>query len=106
MAVLSKLLEDKLRPYTQVMSQKNETAILILSLVITVGLVGAGLWWFLQRSGTNSGGNAPSNQPTQTSRQSFAQLQDVPAGLFSYGGSTSWAPIRLTSRSSNSSGKT
>ncbi|MBD2042301.1 PstS family phosphate ABC transporter substrate-binding protein [Microcoleus sp. FACHB-672] len=78
------------------MSQKNETAVLILSLLITVGLVGAGLWWFLQRSGTNSGGSAPSNQPAQTSRQSFAQVQDVPAGLFSYGGSTSWAPIRLT----------
>ncbi|MBD1936553.1 PstS family phosphate ABC transporter substrate-binding protein [Microcoleus sp. FACHB-68] len=78
------------------MAQKNETAVLILSLLITVGLVGAGLWWFLQRSGTNLGGSAPSNQPAQTSSQSFAQLQDVPAGLFSYGGSTSWAPIRLT----------
>jgi ABC-type branched-subunit amino acid transport system substrate-binding protein len=32
------------------MSQKNETAILALALLLTVGIVGGGFWWF-----TNSG---------------------------------------------------
>ena len=86
------------------MTQKNETPLLILSLVITVGLIGGGLWWLSRNSGldpsgllgsdsqspgstTSTGGNTPS-VPT------FAQVKEVPSGLFSYGGSTTWAPIR------------
>ncbi|MBW4541794.1 MAG: ABC transporter substrate-binding protein [Myxacorys chilensis ATA2-1-KO14] len=33
------------------MSQKNETPALIISLLITAGLLGGGFWWFIQRSG-------------------------------------------------------
>ncbi|MCU0570004.1 MAG: ABC transporter substrate-binding protein [Oculatellaceae cyanobacterium Prado106] len=33
------------------MSKKNETPALILSLLITLALIGGGLWWFLGRSG-------------------------------------------------------
>lgn len=33
------------------MSQKNETKVLVLSLLITAGLLGAGFWWFTNRSG-------------------------------------------------------
>ncbi|MFN6566814.1 ABC transporter substrate-binding protein [Dendronalium sp. ChiSLP03b] len=36
------------------MSQKNETAVLALALVLTVGIVGVGAWWFANQ---NSGGN-------------------------------------------------
>lgn len=80
------------------MSQKNETAILVLALLITLGLVGGGLWWFLRQSGGNlgnvvSGGN--NNSSSQSTTGSFARVQNVPTGLFNYGGSTSWAPIRL-----------
>jgi branched-chain amino acid transport system substrate-binding protein len=35
------------------MSQKNETVVLVLSLVVTLALVAAGLWWFTKRSGTS-----------------------------------------------------
>ena len=98
------------------MSQKNETPILIVALLITVGIVGGGLWWFTQKSGISlSGGlNSPSptnnqpdstpppvsnNQPNSTppvnSDRNFALIAKVPSGLFNYGGSTSWAPIRL-----------
>ncbi|MBA2748188.1 MAG: phosphate ABC transporter substrate-binding protein, partial [Tatlockia sp.] len=99
------------------MSQKNETPVLIVALLITVGIVGGGLWWFTQKSGINfSGGlnNSPSptnnapdstpppvsdNQPNSTSPvnsdRNFASIPKVPSGLFNYGGSTSWAPIRL-----------
>lgn len=98
------------------MSQKNETPILIFALLITVGLVGGGLWWFTQKSGINLSqvtNNSPSptndqldspppannNQSNSTlpasSDRTFASIQNVPSGLFNYGGSTSWAPIRL-----------
>ncbi len=100
------------------MSQKNETPVLIFALLITVGLVGGGLWWFINRSGIDLSkitGNSPSpitsspnstlqpdsnNQenslPSANGDRNFATVQNVPSGLFNYGGSTSWAPIRLS----------
>lgn len=96
------------------MSQKNETAVLVLALLITAGLVGGGFWWFTRRSGIDLGGRAsykpdnpspgidnsnnkrkPPPTPRQSNVENFASVQNVPSGLFNYGGSTSWAPIRL-----------
>jgi len=87
------------------MSQKNETAVLLFSLLITVGLLGMGYWWFRQNLGGGlspqavnpSGTISPSpvsQQPQQASGDSFAKVSNVPSGLFNYGGSTTWAPIR------------
>lgn len=88
------------------MSQKNDTPILILSLFITIALLGAGYWWFSRRSNFDVGrvlSPAPTSSPNpgtgadpgQSGEPGFAEVQNVPTGLFSYGGSTSWAPIRL-----------
>lgn len=96
------------------MSQKNETAVLVLALLITAALVGGGFWWFTRNSGFDLGGltgskpenlnsgnnntnNTPPPPPTsgQSNIKNFASVQNVPSGLFNYGGSTSWAPIRL-----------
>lgn len=44
------------------MSQKNETVVLVLSLLITIGLGGAGIWWLTSRGGINLGGLSPQNQ--------------------------------------------
>jgi phosphate transport system substrate-binding protein len=85
------------------MSQKNETPILVLSLLITVGLIAGGFWWFTRKSDLNlnkfadsQGNNSNSNSTQQQSQGSnFASVQNVPTGTFRYGGSTSWAPIRL-----------
>lgn len=91
------------------MSQKNETLVLILSLLTTVVLIGGGFWWFTKKSGvevpkiinsqsnnsTSGSTNTPQATSGQPNNQSFASVQKVPTGLFSYGGSTSWAPIRL-----------
>ena len=76
------------------MSQKNETAVLVLTLVITLGLVGAVYWW-LNRSSINIG-SFSNNQSQQVglNLENFAQVPNIPSGLFSYGGSTTWAPIR------------
>ncbi len=44
------------------MSQKNETAVLVLSLLFTIGLAGAGIWWLTSRGGITPGGLSPENQ--------------------------------------------
>ncbi|MBF2006179.1 MAG: PstS family phosphate ABC transporter substrate-binding protein [Chlorogloeopsis fritschii C42_A2020_084] len=85
------------------MSQKNETPILILSLLITVGLIAGGFWWFTRKTDltinqvSKPQSTTPSSNITKSepSSKTFASVQDVPTGLFNYGGSTSWAPIRL-----------
>ncbi|PSB25777.1 PstS family phosphate ABC transporter substrate-binding protein [Stenomitos frigidus] len=99
------------------MAQKNDTTALILAFVVTAGLIGGGFWWFTQRSGSdlnkilstgtnpstgsNDGSNSapptgePSPQGSLATGEGFASVQKVPSGLFSYGGSTTWAPIRL-----------
>ena len=78
------------------MSQKNETTVLFLTLLITVGLIGAGIWWFTRRSGINISDSAQQGQNTPGNLPGFNTVQNVPSGLFNYGGSTSWAPIRLS----------
>lgn len=88
------------------MSQKNETTILIVSLLITSALIGVGIWFFnpfaknpssrdsnITNNSTSSPAN-PSNLNSDSNNTTFAQVQKVPNGLFSYGGSTSWATIR------------
>ncbi|UBF24051.1 PstS family phosphate ABC transporter substrate-binding protein [Kovacikia minuta CCNUW1] len=92
------------------MTQKNDTPALLLAFLITAGLVGGGFWWFTQRSGIglksgqtgqtsasddSTASNRSSNSPTQGTVEGFASVQSVPSGLFNYGGSTSWAPLRL-----------
>ncbi len=81
------------------MTQKNETPALILSLLVTGGLLGAGAWWIAQRSGFNLPqiNSSASPQPAVNNTvQDWSSVQNVPSGIFSYGGSTSWAPIRLS----------
>ncbi|MGB7440441.1 MAG: PstS family phosphate ABC transporter substrate-binding protein [Coleofasciculaceae cyanobacterium] len=95
------------------MSQKNETFILVLSLLVTAGLLGGGFWWFTQNSDFNNSNLSevdqnrqepsqttqtpnPSSQSAASTNQAFAKVRNVPSGLFNYGGSTSWAPIRLS----------
>lgn len=65
------------------MSKKNETKVLLLALILTIGLLGGGLWWFTERL---RGGSA--------TVANCLQVQNVPVGRFLYGGSTTWAPIR------------
>jgi phosphate transport system substrate-binding protein len=52
--------------------------------------------WFTHQSGAKIGQLQPnqSNQPIPSTTETFTEVQKVPSGLFSYGGSTSWAPIR------------
>lgn len=90
------------------MSQKNDTPALLVSLLITVALIGGGLWFFRSKLGGIIGGGSPSPTSTTTSTfpptatpaaapgNDFASVSNIPNGLFNYGGSTTWAPIRGT----------
>ena len=57
------------------MSQKNETKILILSLLVTAALLGAGFWWFTKNSGVNGGGliNSGKSQSNLQNRMSLGE---------------------------------
>lgn len=78
------------------MSQKNETTVLLLALLLTLGLVGGVFLWLANTSGIRlfNARNNLSQPIKQAYSESFAQFPEVPSGLFSYGGSTTWAPIR------------
>lgn len=76
------------------MSQKNETIVLVLTLLITAAIALGGFWLFT-RGGFDLGSISNTQSPQDESFSSdFAKVQNVPLGLFSYGGSTTWAPIR------------
>lgn len=67
-----------------------------IALLVTLGLSGGAFWLFRQPL-RQLLGNSPSSRVAQnqtTSDKTFAQVPDVPSGLFNYGGSTTWAPIR------------
>ena len=91
------------------MSNKNEIKIYILSLITSIALIGAGYWWLTKsfRWEINSIVNSelkddnypniskvPKRFSTRPYSSNFASLENVPTGVFNYGGSTSWAPIR------------
>ena len=61
-----------------------------VALIWTMGVLGSGVWWFIHK---------PRAQSTQSDSfyppETFAQVRNIPTGLFNYGGSPAWAPIRL-----------
>ncbi len=89
------------------MSGKNETPALIGAFLITVGLIGGGIWLISQRGeisgnplsrNNEAGGQSQSSGSQANGRAAiagFTQVQAVPTGRYNYGGSTSFAPIRL-----------
>jgi phosphate transport system substrate-binding protein len=55
-----------------------------------IASIGGGLWWYINQRPNPEGTSSETVQP-----KTFAQANNIPKGLFSYGGSTTWAPIRL-----------
>ena len=81
------------------MSSKSETPVLIASLIVTAGLLGGGYWWYTTHSNLDvrpnpgvDNGSLPSSDSKRINQ--LADVEGVPSGLFNYGGSTTWAPIR------------
>ncbi|MCC5646848.1 ABC transporter substrate-binding protein [Nostoc sp. CHAB 5824] len=65
------------------MSQKNETTILALALLLTVGIVGGGVWWFTNGSGVKIGntiipGSERGSNPSLQDRISFGEKTLTP----------------------------
>lgn len=95
------------------MKQKNNTVSLLLLVVLSIGILAGLSWWILQLLGGNT---RPVNSETKQKNPSaplnlgsslnagfaktFSEVTNVPAGLVSYGGSTTWSPIRETVDSS------
>lgn len=83
------------------MSQKKETIPLLLALLMIGAIIGGISWWLIERVFPPETERSDRTQTgpestTQTIPQTFAKVQNVPSGLFNYGGSTTWAPIRKT----------
>lgn len=89
--------------------QNNETPALVVALLATALLVGGAGWWLTQSGllggGSSAGGDSAevtadgSNASTSASNginsdTKLADVSNVPTGTFSYGGSTTWAPLR------------
>jgi branched-chain amino acid transport system substrate-binding protein len=74
------------------MSKKNETVVLVLSLLITLGLAGGGIWWLTNRGGMKVGGLSPENQTfsnkSPQSQQSIEQRLSAGNKLLIAGGAT------------------
>ncbi|MBN3898363.1 MAG: ABC transporter substrate-binding protein [Nostoc sp. NOS(2021)] len=68
------------------MSQKNETTVLALALLLTVGIVGGGVWWFTNGSGVKIGNTIIPNQqtgsnPSLQDRISFGEKTLTPGDI-------------------------
>jgi phosphate transport system substrate-binding protein len=74
------------------MSQKKETLFLVLALLITSSLIGLGFWWFTSNFAAKM--ETLTDRTDRSNAKTFARVKNVPNGLFSYGGSTTWATIR------------
>lgn len=76
------------------MSQKNEILPLLLTVMVTSALLGGIAWWLLNRTLIGFNGRSGSPSPNNQISETLAAVKNVPEGLFNYGGSTTWAPIR------------
>ena len=90
------------------MTQKNETQIVILSLIATITLIFGGSWFLMERwaqinkNEVTNTNNSSSSNPKNSSQNLIGSnnlsnncpIPNLPQGTFSYGGSTTWAPIR------------
>jgi phosphate transport system substrate-binding protein len=77
------------------MSQKNEILPLLLTVMVTSAVLGGIAWWLLNKTfpNLNDRSNSSSSSNNQIS-ETLGAVKNVPEGLFNYGGSTTWAPIR------------
>ncbi|WP_375328822.1 PstS family phosphate ABC transporter substrate-binding protein [Microcystis sp. BLCC-F210] len=78
------------------MSQKNEILPLLLTVMVTSAVLGGIAWWLLNKTfpNLNDRSNSSSSSSNNQISETLAAVKNVPEGLFNYGGSTTWAPIR------------
>ncbi|AVQ74077.1 MULTISPECIES: hypothetical protein [Microcystis] len=76
------------------MSQKNEILPLLLTVMVTSALLGGIAWWLLNKTFPNLNDRSNSSSSNSQISETLGAVKNVPEGLFNYGGSTTWAPIR------------
>ncbi len=77
------------------MAGKNDTAALVTSFVLTLGVLGAATWWLTGPGKQYLGHLVGASSSTAIGHlDRFDQVSGVPQGVFNYGGSTTWAAIR------------
>ncbi|MDB9455470.1 PstS family phosphate ABC transporter substrate-binding protein [Dolichospermum circinale] len=81
------------------MSPKKETLPLFLSLIATISLIFGGSWFLIERwakisSNMTSTSSSNNSQNLSSNSVTSCNLPNLPQGIFSYGGSTTWATIR------------
>lgn len=76
------------------MSQKNEILPLLLTVMVTSALLGGIAWWLLNKTFPNLNDRSNSSSSNNQISETLGAVTNVPEGLFNYGGSTTWAPIR------------
>lgn len=76
------------------MSQKNEILPLLLTVWVTSALLGGIAWWLLNKTFPNLNDRSNSSSSNNQISETLGAVKNVPEGLFNYGGSTTWAPIR------------
>ena len=76
------------------MSQKNEILPLLLTVMVTSTLLGGIAWWLLNKTFPNLNDRSNSSSSNNQISETLGAVKNVPEGLFNYGGSTTWAPIR------------
>ncbi|MGC1308017.1 MAG: PstS family phosphate ABC transporter substrate-binding protein [Phormidesmis sp.] len=83
----------------------NETSALIVTLAITAAIIGGAAWWLKDSGLLQLGEGSPTLETTQNNSDGgsagggsagagFSDVTNVPSGRFTYGGSTTWAPLR------------
>lgn len=81
------------------MSPKKETLPLFLSLIATISLIFGGSWFLMERwakisSNMTSTSSSNNSQNLSSNSVTSCNVPNLPQGIFSYGGSTTWATIR------------
>jgi phosphate transport system substrate-binding protein len=78
------------------MKQKNETAVLILSLLITAGILGGGYWWFSRQSGFDLGKLiSGEGNPSPTPNETVSSPEKLPAPTSPTASTTFSAPAKV-----------
>ena len=78
----------------QTTPHKHKIPVLTLAILAIAGLASSSFWLFNKHTQPHVTEGNHKESKTAVQPEEFTNVQNVPHGVFNYGGSTSWAPIR------------